>query len=45
LRSVLRSVGTPLSSKVVAGIMKASNIDEKSSFSIPVILDIFSKVN
>ena len=42
LRSVLRSVGLG-SSKIVAGVMKASQVDHKSHFSIPVIIDIFNK--
>ena len=44
LRSVLRNVGMALSGKVVAGIMKAADVDSKSSYSIPVIMDIFSKI-
>ena len=45
LRSVLRSQGLVFSGKVMAGIMKAANVDNKSSYSIPAILDIFSKAN
>ena len=44
LRSVLRNMGIVLSGKVVAGVMKASDVDSKSSYSIPVIMDIFSKI-
>ena len=43
LRSVLRGL-TLISPKPLSGIMKASDLDNKGSHSIPVVLDIMSKV-
>lgn len=43
LRAVLRGL-TVISPKPLSGIMKASDLDNKGSHSIPVVLDIMSKV-
>ena len=43
LRAVLRGL-TVISPKPLSGIMKASDLDNNGSHSIPVVLDIMSKV-
>ena len=43
LRSVLRAEGVSLSNKAMAGLMRASDLEDTTGHAIPVILDIFSK--
>ena len=43
LRLVLRAEGVSLGNKAMAGLMKASDVEDRTGHSIPVILDIFSK--
>ena len=43
LRSVLRGEGVSLGNRAMAGLMRASDLEDTTGHSIPVILDIFSK--
>ena len=43
LRAVLRAEGVSLSNKAIAGLMRASDLEDTTGHAIPVILDIFSK--
>ena len=43
LRAVLRAEGVSLSNKAMAGLMRASDLEDTTGHAIPVILDIFSK--
>ena len=43
LRSVLRGAGVSLGNKAMAGLMRASDLENSTGHAIPVILDILSK--